>query len=230
MSTTAVNVQSGSIFAIFETTLGKKMMMALTGFVLFGFVLGHMAGNLQAFLGAEVFNAYAHKLHSLGPLLWVIRLFLLAAVGLHILSAVQLWQLSNKARAAKYVKKKNVNSTYASRTMYWSGPILAIFIVYHILHFTTGTVHPTQPFPGYEMAYQNLVIGFQNYAVAIFYIIAMILLCMHLYHGVWSMLQTLGVSHPKYNGLLRSGAIAFALLIAAGFISVPVSVMAGIIQ
>lgn len=230
MSTTALHLPSKSLFGFYETTLGKKLVMALTGMVLTGFVVGHMAGNLQVFLGPEVFNHYAETLHANPGLLWAIRLGLLASVLLHILSAVQLAIIAKRARPQKYVKLKSTTSSYASRTMYWSGPILAVFIIYHLLHFTVGTVHPTTPFPGYTQAYQNVIAGFQVVPVSLFYLFAMGLLCLHLYHGVWSMFQSLGLAHPRYTPILKNLAAGLSIVVAIGFSVVPVAVMLGIVQ
>ncbi|MBL8231110.1 MAG: succinate dehydrogenase cytochrome b subunit [Bryobacterales bacterium] len=210
-----------------DSTVGKKAVMAITGAMLFVFVIGHMLGNLQVYLGPEKINAYGALLHSAPGLLWAARIGLLLAVGLHIISAVQLAALNRKARPVAYVRKKNVTSNYASRTMLVSGPILFFFIVYHLLHFTTGQAHPQ--FREGDV-YHNLVAGFQQPAAAIAYIIAMIMLANHLYHGVWSMFQSLGVSHPKYTPMLRQFAAIAAILIAIGNISIPVSVMTGLIK
>ena len=230
MSTTALNLPSKSILGFYDTTLGKKLVMAITGIIMVGFVIGHMAGNLQVFLGPEVFNGYAALLHTSAELLWVVRLVLLASVVLHMISALQLALLARKARPQNYVKQKSTTSTYASRTMYWSGPIVGVFIVYHLLHFTVGTVHPTQPFLGHEAAYQNVIAGFQIVPVSLFYIFAMCLLCLHLYHGVWSMFQSLGLAHPRYTPLLKKLSVALSFIVAIGFSSVPVAVMLGIVS
>jgi succinate dehydrogenase / fumarate reductase cytochrome b subunit len=230
MSTTTLNLPSKSILGFYETTVGKKLVMALTGVILVGFVLGHMTGNLQVFLGKEVFNRYAALLHTSAELLWVVRLVLLASVALHIISAVQLALIAKKARPQGYVKQKSTTSTYASRTMYWSGPIVAVFIVYHLLHFTVGTVHPTQPFPGHEAAYENVIAGFQVIPVSLFYIFAMALLCLHLFHGVWSMFQTLGIAHPRFTPLLKNLAALISFAVAIGFSAVPIAVMLGLVS
>ncbi|MCU0227814.1 MAG: succinate dehydrogenase cytochrome b subunit [Bryobacterales bacterium] len=230
MSTTAIQLPSRGLLGFYDTTLGKKLVMALTGMVMVGFVVGHMAGNLQIFLGAEAFNKYADMLHSAKGLLYGARAVLLVSVGLHILSAVQLALIAKRARPQNYVKLTSTTSTYASRTMYWSGPILAVFIVYHLLHFTVGAVHPTTPFPGHVQAYQNVVTGFQSVPVALFYIFAMGLLCLHLYHGVWSMLQSLGLAHPQYTPLFKKFAAGLSFVVAIGFSAVPISVLLGIVQ
>ncbi len=228
MSATAVILPAGSL-RFWQTTVGKKAIMAVTGFMLFGFICGHLLGNLQIFLPPEKINHYAATLKSLPALLWGARITLLLAVGLHIWSSFQLWLLQRGARPINYVQKANLNSTYASRTMLWSGPIIAAFLIFHLLHFTFGTVHPGGPFDEHNV-YNNVVTGFQVWPVSLFYIVAMIMLCYHLYHGLWSMFQSLGFSHPVYTPWLRGFAKVFAILIAAGNISVPVAVLAGFIK
>jgi succinate dehydrogenase / fumarate reductase cytochrome b subunit len=224
MSAVAVNSTLARGVSFYKTTVGKKAIMAVTGVILFGFLIGHMAGNLQFFLGRDVLNDYAEKLHHLPALLWSVRLALLVAVALHIVAAVQLALLQQAARPVRYVKRKAVGSTYASRTMYWSGPIIAFFVVYHILHMTTGDAHPSYE---YLNAYDNLVIGFSNPLVAGFYIISMVLLGMHLYHGVWSMFQSIGFSHPRYTPKLKLFAKVFSIVLVLGFIIVPLAILAG---
>jgi succinate dehydrogenase / fumarate reductase cytochrome b subunit len=228
MSVSAVILPPGSL-RFWQTTVGKKAIMAVTGIVLFGFVIGHLLGNLQIFQGPEKLNHYAVTLRSLGPLLWGTRIALLLAVILHIWSSAQLWMLHREARPVKYVKKVNINSTYASRTMYWSGPIILAFVIYHLLNFTFGSVHPGGPFIEGSV-YNNAVTSFQLWPVSVFYIIAMLLLCMHLYHGLWSMFQSLGFSHPVYTPWIQTLAKIFAILIAIGYISIPVAVLAGFLK
>jgi succinate dehydrogenase / fumarate reductase, cytochrome b subunit len=226
MSSSAVDLTAGRIFRFHQTTIGKKAIMAVTGFMLFGFLVGHLIGNLQIFLPPEKINHYAALLKSAPALLWGVRLTLLTAVVLHVTASVQLWMLQNEARPVKYVKKENLNSSYASRTMLWSGPIIGAFIIFHLLHFTLGCVHPN--FDEHNV-YNNVIIGFQQVPVSIFYIIAMSMLCFHLYHGLWSMFQSLGVNHPRYTPLLKRFSAVFAFLIAVGNISIPVAVLAGIL-
>jgi succinate dehydrogenase / fumarate reductase cytochrome b subunit len=228
MSVTAVILPPASL-RFWQTTVGKKAIMAVTGVILFGFVVGHLLGNLQIFLGPEKLNHYAMTLRSLPALVWGTRILLLVSVILHIWASFQLWLLQREARPVRYIKKANINSTYASRVMYWSGPIIAAFVVFHILHFTTGTVHPGGPFDEHNV-YQNVVTGFQFWPVSLFYIIAMIMLCYHLYHGLWSMFQSLGFSHPVYTPWLQRFAKVVAILIAVGNISIPVAVLAGLIK
>lgn len=217
---------------LYEAPVGKKAVMAVTGVVLFGFVLGHMAGNLQVFLpagsdGRHPLDVYGETLHNNAPLLWGTRLTLLAAVIGHIVSAIQLARLRDAARPSRYVKHTPIQSTYASRTMYWSGPILALFLIYHLLHFTTGQAHPSFQ---YLHVYDNVVKGFSVWYVSVFYIVAMAMLCLHLYHGVWSMFQSLGFSHPRYTPRLKLAAKAFATIVAVGNISIPLSVLLGIVK
>ena len=198
--------------------------MAVSGAVLFLFVVGHLIGNLQIYDGPDKLNNYARFLRSVPAALWAVRVTLLVMVVLHIWSSIRLALLKFEARPAGYVKKKATQSTYASRTMYWSGPIILAFVIYHLLDFTFGTVNPH-----FEEGnvYANVVSSFQLIPVSAFYILAMLLLCMHLYHGLWSMFQSLGFSHPRYTPILKRSAAVVALLIAAGNISIPLSVLAG---
>jgi succinate dehydrogenase / fumarate reductase cytochrome b subunit len=212
-----------------DATVGKKAVMAVTGLILFGFVVVHMIGNLQAYLGPEALNAYAVWLRELlhGAGLWIARAVLLAAVVLHVWAAVALTLENWKARPVGYRRRRWEESTYASRTMVWSGPILALFIVYHLLHFTTGNVHPN--FVEGDV-YHNFVTGFRVVPASLFYIVAMFSLGLHLYHGAWSMMQTLGLSHPRWNPLRKSVAWTITSVVVLGNISFPVAVLLGIIR
>ena len=211
----------------FGTSIGKKVVTAITGLILFGFVIGHMLGNLQVFMGANQMNAYAATLKANAALLWGVRSVLLVAVLLHIVCAVQLTRMSWRSRPEKYHYKDVIQADYAARTMRWSGPIIAVFVIYHLLHFTTGSVHPQ--FDAHDV-YRNVIIGFRVWPVALFYIIAMIALAFHLWHGVWSMFQTLGLINPKNDKIIQRLAAIATLAIALGFISVPMAVMAGLIS
>jgi succinate dehydrogenase / fumarate reductase cytochrome b subunit len=229
MSTIAVGTSQHRAFRFYESTVFKKAVMAVTGLILFGFVMGHLIGNLQIYEGREKLDGYARFLHSIPAALWAARMVLLASVGLHILMTVQLVKLKTAARPVGYVKKDNSHSSYASRTMYWSGPIILAFIIYHLLHLTLGVgqgvIQPTGYLDG--SVYNNTVLGFQNWFVSGFYIFAMGLLCLHLYHGVFSMFQSLGAHHPNYTPILRRFAAVMAFAIALGNISIPISVLAG---
>lgn len=208
----------------YHSTIGKKAVMAVSGLILFLFVVGHLIGNLQIYEGPEKLNNYAVFLRSMPALLWAVRITLLVMVILHIWSSVQLALRKFDARPTGYVKHKSTESSYASRTMYWSGPIILAFIIYHLMDFTFGTVNPN--FQDGNV-YANVIASFQMIPVSAFYIIAMLLLCMHLYHGLWSMFQSLGFAHPRYSPVLKRGAAVAAILIALGNISIPVSVLAG---
>jgi succinate dehydrogenase / fumarate reductase cytochrome b subunit len=226
MSTSAVAVGSAKTLRFWNTANGKKAIMATTGAVLFGFVIVHLAGNLQIFRGPEAFNGYAESVHALGGLLWFARGFLLIAVALHIWSTIQLAIVKSHARPVAYVRYQPSTSTYASRSMYTSGPIIAAFVVYHLLQFTFGMGGtPYDP----ADAYGNVIAGFRVPVIAIAYVIAMALLCLHLRHGLWSALQTLGLNHPRYTPHLRVLATLIALAIFFGFISIPISVMARVV-
>jgi succinate dehydrogenase / fumarate reductase cytochrome b subunit len=204
--------------------------MAVTGLMLFGFVCGHMLGNLQMFLhDHEAINHYGRFLKEMvhGAGIWVVRGVLLASVGLHIWAAWSLTQTSWKARPVAYKVVTPDASTYASRTMRWSGPILFFFIVYHLLHFTVGSVHPR--FVEGDV-YRNVIAGFSVWPVAVAYIVAMVALGFHLQHGVWSMLQTLGASHPGWDRARNLAATVFSVIVVSGFISVPLAVLAGVLK
>jgi succinate dehydrogenase / fumarate reductase cytochrome b subunit len=214
-----------------RSSLGLKIVMALTGVILFGFVVAHMVGNLQVYLGPEAMNAYAVSLRALGhgTALWVARAVLLVAVGLHIWSAWRLTLMNRAARPVGYREVERRESTYASRTMRWSGVILLLFVVYHLLHFTFGprAVHPRFV---HGDVYHNFVTGFQNPLVSGFYILAMLFLGLHLYHGAWSFMQTLGLSHPRYNRLRQAFAAFLTLVVVAGNVSFPVAVLTGFLR
>ena len=227
MSATAVASDLNRSLKFYEATIGRKVIMAVTGCILFLFVTGHLVGNLQIYLGPEKLNNYAVLLHGLGSALWIIRLALLTTVVLHVVVALQLWLANRAARPMDYVKQGWVQASLASRTMIWTGALMAAFITYHLLHFTTGQAHPSF---NHELdVYSNVVNGFRQIPAAIAYIIAMALLGYHLSHGVWSMFQSVGVNHPRLTPLLQKLAIIAAILIAAANISIPVSIWTGII-
>ena len=227
MSATSVGLPNQRSQRFYSSTVGKKAVMAVSGCILFLFVLGHLAGNLQIYEGPEKLNDYSRFLHSMPGLLWGARITLMVMVVLHIWSSIQLAIRNNAARPTGYIKKKAAGSTYASRTMYWSGPIILAFVIYHLLDFTFGTVNPNFQEGN---VYSNVVASFQLPLVSAFYILAMLLLCMHLYHGLWSMFQSLGVHPPHYTPTLKRSAAVVAILIAVGNISIPVSVITGLVK
>ena len=201
--------------------------MALTGGIGVGYLVAHMFGNLQVFAGAGKINAYAALLKSNVGLLWTARSILIAAVILHIVAAYQLARISLRSRPVGYKRWRPIGSDFASRTMRWTGPIVGIFIIYHVLHLTTGTLHPDF----YEAnVYQNIISGFQVWYVSVIYIIAMLALSVHLYHGAWSMFESVGINHVKYNRLIRALATLVTVVVVVGFISIPVAVLLGFIS
>lgn len=202
--------------------------MGVTGLIGIGFVIGHMAGNLLAFSGPNALNAYAHFLQSTGELLWIVRLVLIGAVILHVVAAYQLTMQNRAARPTDYVNRQPQVSTWAARTMRWGGALLLIFIVLHIMHFTTGTWEPAAPYSETDV-YGNIVSSFRVWWVTLFYVVAMMSLGMHLYHGAWSSVRSLGASQPSKDPLHRRVALGIALIIWAGFTAVPVAVFAGLI-
>lgn len=227
------------VVRLYRSSVGKKALMAVTGIILVGFVFGHMAGNLKAFQsvgasGVHPLDAYGQFLREFGyplipeyGLLWLVRIALLVAVLVHIVAAFQLWRQSRAARGTGYRREESRVFSYASRTMRWGGVIVLLFVIYHLLHFTTGDVHPDFE---YGSVYQNLVIGFQSVPVALFYIVAVGALSLHLYHGIWSVFSTLGVQNPRVNRVRRPVAGVLALVLFVGYVSVPIAVMLGILN
>ncbi len=200
--------------------------MAVTGLIGVGFVVGHMLGNLQVFLGPERFNAYAHFLRSLGELLWIVRGVLVAAVVLHVVAAVQLSRRRLTARPVGYKQgSQHEVSTFASRTIRWGGALLLVFIVFHILHFTTLDI-----FRDYSRTdvYANVLRGFGVWWVVLLYVLAMIALGLHLYHGIWSSLRTIGASKASADPLRRPAAAALAFIVWLGFTVIPLAIFTGI--
>jgi succinate dehydrogenase / fumarate reductase cytochrome b subunit len=222
------------VAVFYRSTVGKKFAMAVTGAMFFVFVVVHMLGNLKAFYGRDYFNHYAEGLRTLGApffghgqALWVLRIILIAAVIIHMTAAIQLWVLSKRARPVGYRNAPHLELSYASRTMRWGGVLIAAYVAYHLMHFTFGNLNPDF-IPG--DAYHNLVVGFQSVPIVGIYLVALVLLALHLYHGIWSALQTLGANHPKYNAWRRVVAGVFAVGLFVGFASVPVAVLTGILR
>jgi succinate dehydrogenase / fumarate reductase, cytochrome b subunit len=222
------------LVALWNSVIGKKVVMAITGGVLILFVIGHMVGNLKIFSGPEEINAYSRFLREVGwpelgygQLLWIVRSVLIVSVILHIVAALQLTRMNWQARPVGYESRKNVETSWGAVTMRWGGLLLAVFIVFHLFHFTGGMVGFQPGQFEHLMVYQNVVAGFQVWPISIFYIIAMGALCLHLDHGIWSMLQTLGWVNLDNTKSIRAVSRVVALIIFLGFISVPISVLAG---
>ena len=212
----------------YRAAIGKKIVMGVTGLIGIGFVIVHMAGNLLAFRGQEAINKYAHFLASTGELLWIVRLVLIAAVILHIVAAYQLTMQNRAARPVDYVNRESQVSTWAARTMRWGGVILLIFIVLHIMHFTNPGWRPEGVFDKADV-YTNIVMSFRHWWITLFYVIAMLSLGLHLYHGAWSSFRSIGVAQPSQRPLHRTVAMAVAIIVWLGFTAVPVAVFAGLI-
>lgn len=209
------------------SSVAKKALMALTGLVLVGFVLGHMSGNLLYFRGQEALDAYAKWLHGLGPLLWVARLVLLASVVVHVWVGISLAAENRAARAGGPQVDATRRASLGSRTMPYTGVVLLGFIVFHLLHFTLRTVSPEVTAAGDAgRVHEMLRLGFADPLVSGFYIVSMALLCLHLGHGVSSMFQTLGWRNERWRGPLDAAAAAYGWVIFLGFAAIPVHVLA----
>jgi len=233
-TTAGTKIAPNRLLALWSSVIGKKVVMAATGAVLILYVLLHMVGNLKIFSGPVEINAYSHFLREVGwpelgygQLLWIVRSVLFLCVILHITAALQLTSINRQARPVGYGVKKNVETTWGALTMSWGGVLLAIFIVFHLFHLTAGMVGFQPGQFEHLMVYQNVVAAFSLWPVAVFYLIAMCALCLHLDHGIWSGLQTLGCVNIDNTKSLRTVSRIIALIIFAGFISVPISVLAG---
>ncbi|MFF2327410.1 MULTISPECIES: succinate dehydrogenase [unclassified Streptomyces] len=219
---------------LWDSSVGKKTIMAVSGLIMLLYLVVHMIGNLKIFFGSGEFNHYAHWLRTMGEpflhyewALWIVRVVLVAAVVLHATSAYQLSRRDLRARPAQYVHKK-ARAGYATRTMRWGGIILALFIVWHILDLTTGTVHSGGFQSGHP--YQNVVDTFSTWYGNTIYIVAMLALGLHVQHGFWSAAQTLGAGNATRDRALKTVANVLALVLTVGFVSVPVAVMTGVVS
>jgi len=216
------------------SSTGKKFLMAFSGLMLFGFIISHLLGNLQLFLGPEAMNRYAAFLKGTGELLWVARFGLLAMVAIHIWTAISLTLENRRARPIAYAKKNYLEASYASRTMHVSGLIVLFYLVYHLLHFTVRNVHPQyghfiDPYGRHDV-YSMVVLSFQQPLISIFYIIGNFLLATHLSHGIYSMFQSLGFVGETVRPRLKLFAKVCGYLIFVGFASMPVAVLLGIVK
>jgi succinate dehydrogenase / fumarate reductase cytochrome b subunit len=218
----------------YRSAVGKKWVMAITGIVLLGFVLGHMIGNLKVYLGAGPLDHYAEWLRTLGEpalprtvLLWIVRVGLISAFFLHILSAAQLTRMNHRARPTKYESPRDyAAANFASRTMRWTGVIVGLFLIFHLMDLTWGNANPSFVRGN---TYANVIHSFQRVPVAIVYIFANLALAVHIFHGAWSMFQSLGLNNPKWNHARRTFAIGFATIIAIGNVSMPLLVVTGVV-
>jgi len=217
-----------------RSLVGKKVIMAVTGVILFLFVVGHLLGNLKVFQGPEHFNAYAEGLRTVGApffgrgqLLWLARLVLLASVGLHIWAAIVVTRASWRARPVGYHRLDLVETTYAARTMRWGGVIILLYVIYHLLDFTFGRVNPAFV-PG--DVYHNVVASFRLWPVAAFYVASMVVVGLHIYHGLWSAFQTLGLHRAPVVRWRYWVAGVVAAAITVGYIAIPAAVLAGVLR
>ena len=221
---------------LYRTTVGKKMLMAGSGLVLVGFVLAHMVGNLKIFLGRTELDTYAAGLRTLGEpifpegsLLWALRTIVFAAFVTHIVCAIQLSLRSRAARQIRYQKTDHVKADFPAVTMRWGGLFLALFVVFHLANFTWGNIHPGYTYVRGHV-YNNVVGTFKQWWMTLIYLVMMGALGLHLFHGTWSMFQTLGWNNRRWNTIVRRATAAVALIIFLGFISVPIAVYAGVVS
>ncbi len=214
-----------------QSTILSKVVMAGTGLLLILFILGHMIGNLQMYLGQDKMNTYAAALQGLGGLLWLIRCALLLFVVLHVITSIRLKLLNMSARPVSYSKKATVVATLTSRTMMWTGAMIFCFVTYHLLHFTIKATNPMYgelvDATGRPDVYSMVVLGYQNVLISVTYIVAMFLLGFHLFHAIASMFQTLGVNHPKYTPIIHGLGVVLSIVIVGGFLSIPLGVLFG---
>jgi succinate dehydrogenase / fumarate reductase cytochrome b subunit len=208
-----------------QSTIGKKIVMAVTGIIGILFVIGHMSGNLLMFKGQEAMSHYAQLLRTSMPLLWTVRIGLISAVVLHAVAAYQLTMRSRAARPDGYAERRPQVTTFAARTIRWGGVLILVFIVAHLLQLTIGAIHPdfTHLDP-----YNNVRILLSNPLMAAFYVLAMAALGLHLYHGTWAVVRTLGVARPSAQPLKRRVALAVAIIVAAGFMIIPIASVLGV--
>jgi succinate dehydrogenase / fumarate reductase cytochrome b subunit len=222
------------LVAFYQSSIGKKYVVAVTALLLILYVLGHLVGNLQIYLGQDRINAYAKFLHDLGPILWVVRVILLAAFVIHIVATIQLAQENRLAKPQKYAVAGYQRSTMASRTMIVSGLIVLCFVIYHLLQFTLQVTDPefreVHDSIGRHDVYRMLILGFRHPLVSLFYVIALFLLTTHLSHGFASVVQTLGINNRKIAYFVSTGGQTLAWVVFAGYISIPVTILLGIIR
>ena len=233
-TTPARKFSKNPLIAFYQSSIGKKYVVAVTALLLILYVLGHLVGNLQIYLGPDKINAYAKFLHDLGPILWVVRVILLAAFVIHIVATIQLAQENRLAKPQKYAVAGYQRSTMASRTMIVSGLIVLCFVIYHLLQFTLQVTDPefreVHDSIGRHDVYRMLILGFRQPLVSLFYIIALFLLTTHLSHGFASVVQTLGINNRKIANFVSTGGQTLAWVVFAGYISIPVTILLGIIR
>ena len=216
-----------AVARFWDSSIGKKAVMAVTGLVMVAFLILHVLGNLQMFAGPLKINEYSAGLRRLGPLLWLARGGLLVSLILHVIAAYQLTQRKRVARPVEYAERDSQVSTFAARTIRWGGVVVLVFIVLHLLHFTFGTIHPAFD---HKDVYGNVVAAFQVWWVALLYLIAMVVVGLHLYHGTWSSLRTLGLTRPSPDPLKRRVVTVLAWAVFLGFSVIPLAVLARFVR
>jgi succinate dehydrogenase / fumarate reductase cytochrome b subunit len=220
-----------------QSSIGRKLVMAATGLCLVGFVLVHLLGNSSVFIGADGINAYAEHLHALGPIVWIFRIVLLGIFGLHILFGIQLTLENRAARPIDYSQKKNIRTSFGAETMIYTGLAMLAFVVYHILHFTMHVTNPeisASVLPmdavGRSDVFTMVVLSFQKFFISAVYAGAMVTLLLHLSHGIQSLCQTFGVLNGNTLPIMEKIARAAAIVVFVGFVSIPVSILLGLIN
>lgn len=241
-ATSAISAPSGlaalPLFRWVFSSIGKKTIVAITGLLLVLFLAGHLLGNFTLYIGQDAINTYAQKLQSLGPLLWVIRLGLLAVFVTHILFTVLLIIENRRASSSKYLYKNHMGASVFVRTMKYTGLIVIAFVIFHLAHLTLGWVMP-QAYSLKEVmpdgttrhdVYSMVILGFQNVPISLFYIAALTLLAFHLSHGIASLFQTLGISNKKLRPYFDKGGLLVSWALWSGYVSIPISVLLGIVK
>ena len=213
---------------LFRSTIGQKAVMAVTGLIMLGYLITHVLANLLVFRGPELINGYSRALHSMATLLWTARAILIASLVLHVWAAASLTRRDLAARPVAYRRVDPQAATIASRTIRWGGLVILFFVVFHVLHFTTGTVHPAVFVEGDP--HGNVVRAFRVPWVAALYVVAMAALGLHLYHGAWSSFRTLGLTRPRGDTLRHRASAVVAGLIWLGFTVIPIAVLAGLVR
>ena len=223
-----------SIVSFFSSSIGRKVIMAVTGTLLFVFIIGHLLGNLLIFLGQDTFNEYAKTLKETPALLWGARIGLLTVVLIHVFDAISLKMRNLSARPDSYSRKNTVQASYASTTMMLSGSLILFFVVFHLFHFTLGCVQPElfslKDSLGRHDVYTMVVSSFKQAPFALLYIVAILVLGRHLSHGLSSLFQSLGLKHPAYNPVIRQAGSIISWLVVLGYISIPIAALAGCLQ
>jgi len=217
-----------------QTSIGKKVLMALTGLMLSGFIVGHLLGNLTIFFGRDMINSYAHHLMELTPLVWIARITLLGLVTIHILTAICLTIKNRKARPVAYAKKENQTTSVGARTMAVTGTVILAFIIFHLMHFTFRVTHPeisnSLDERGYRDVFKMVVMSFQRPELTFGYVVALTLLFLHLRHGLWSLFQSLGLLGERTLPIVKKISWAISLILYLAYISIPLTCYFGVIK